>query len=107
LNINRVQNVIISDSIIRRLIGYYALSVSITSDSLESEQIDGKVKLLPFIKKKELYGILSDIFPNYNINVPERVVPLRSYRRYFQFSILLDRKSTRLNSSHVSISYAV
>ena len=88
VNINRVQNVIISDSIIRRLIGYYALSVSITSDSLESEQIDGKVKLLPFIKKKELYGILKDIFSNYNINVPERVVPLRSYRRYFQFSIL-------------------
>ena len=88
VNINRVQNVVISDSILRRLIGYYALSVSITSDSLESDEVDGKVQLLPFIKKKELYEIIGDIFPNYHMTTPNKVVPVRSYRRYFQFTIL-------------------
>lgn len=88
VNINRVQNVIISDSILRRLIGYYALSVSITSDSLESDAIDGKVQLLPFIKKKELYSILGDIFPNYHLDLPKRIVPFRAIRRYFQLTLL-------------------
>lgn len=88
VNINRVQNVIISDSILRRLIGYYALSVSITSDSLESDAIDGKVQLLPFIKKKELYSILGDIFPNYHLELPKRIVPFRAIRRYFQLTLL-------------------
>lgn len=89
VNINRVQNVIISDSILRRLIGYYALSVSITSDSLESDQIDGKVQLLPFIKKKELYSIIGDIFPNYHMELPKRIVPFRAIRRYFQITLLI------------------
>lgn len=89
VNINRVQNVIISDSLLRRLIGYYALSVSITSDSLESDQIDGKIQLLPFIKKKELYSIIGDIFPNYHMEVPKQVVPFRAIRRYFQITLLI------------------
>lgn len=89
VNINRVQNVIISDNILRRIIGYYGLSVSITSDSLESDQIDGKVQLLPFIKKKELYNIIGEIFPNYYMELPKKVVPLRAIRRYFQMTLLI------------------
>ncbi|WP_342387664.1 PH domain-containing protein [Salinicoccus bachuensis] len=84
VNINRVQNIIIKDSIIRRMIGYYSLSVTITSDSLDSEDIDGTVELLPFIKKDRLYGIVDHIFPNYHVEVPKRKVPFRGYRRYFQ-----------------------
>src|SRR5699024_2140553 len=33
--------------------------------------------------------------------------PTRDLAEYIRFKYLLDRKSTRLNSSHVSISYAV
>lgn len=89
VNINRVQNIIIKDSIIRRMIGYYSLSVTITSDSLDSEEIDGKVELLPFIKKKRLYGIIDEIFPNYHVEIPEKSVPFRGYRRYFQIMLLI------------------
>lgn len=84
ININRVQNIIIQDSIIRRMIGYYSLTVTITSDSFEKEEIDGTVALLPFIKKNRLYDFIEEIFPNYNVVVPETVVPARGYRRYFQ-----------------------
>ncbi|WP_434121224.1 PH domain-containing protein [Salinicoccus roseus] len=89
VNINRVQNIIIKDSVIRRMIGYYSLSVTITSDSLDSEDIDGTVELLPFIKKARLYEIVDHIFPNYHVEVPERKVPFRGYRRYFQVVTLL------------------
>src|SRR3712207_7308073 len=34
-------------------------------------------------------------------------VPHRTARRVYIFSYLIDRKSTRLNSSHANISYAV
>ncbi|KKK35192.1 hypothetical protein WN59_06100 [Salinicoccus sediminis] len=84
VNVTRVQNIIIKDSLIRRMIGYYSLSVTITSDSLDSEEIDGKVELLPFIRKKRLYEIIDEIFPNYHVELPERTVPFRGYRRYFQ-----------------------
>lgn len=84
VNINRVQNIIVRDSIIRRMIGYYSLAATITSDSLEGDDIEGKVEILPFIKKEELYRITDRIFPNYHIEVPPRIVPVRGYRRYFQ-----------------------
>lgn len=89
VNIDRVQNIIIKDSLIRRMIGYYSLSVTITSDSLDSEEVDGKVELLPFIKKKKLYEIIDEIFPNYHVEVPEKIVPFRGYRRYFQVILSL------------------
>src|SRR5699024_10752957 len=37
VNINRVQNIIIKDSSLRRMIGNYARSATITSDSFESD----------------------------------------------------------------------
>ncbi|GAB3058345.1 PH domain-containing protein [Salinicoccus sesuvii] len=84
VNIARVQNIIIKDSIIRRLLGYYSLSVTITSDSLDSDDIDGTVDLLPFIKRDKLYEIVHHIFPNYHVQAPPAKVPARGYRRYFQ-----------------------
>src|SRR5207249_10690365 len=53
---------------------------------------------------------LSSCFPIALINCPQILPsPLVSQPRSLLFSVLvgLDRKSTRLNSSHVSISYAV
>ncbi|WP_017549583.1 PH domain-containing protein [Salinicoccus carnicancri] len=89
VNVIRVQNIIIKDSIIRRIIGYYSLSVTITSDSLDSGEIDGKVELIPFIRKKRLYRIIDEIFPNYHVELPVRTVPFRGYRRYFQVMLTL------------------
>ncbi|GAA3715330.1 PH domain-containing protein [Salinicoccus jeotgali] len=88
ININRVQNIIIRDSILRRMIGYYSLAATITSDSLEGDDVEGKVEILPFIKRDDLYRITKEIFPNYHIEVPPRIVPVRGYRRYFQVMAL-------------------
>lgn len=84
VNINRVQNIMIKDSLLRRMIGYYSLAVTITSEDFSKDNANGSVTLLPFVKKKELYEIIHEIFPNYHVELPESVVPLRGYRRYFQ-----------------------
>lgn len=89
VNINRVQNIIIKDSILRRLIGYYSLSVTITSETFESDGGNSTVEIMPFIKKDVLYDIVEEILPNYNLIKPKSNVPLRGYRRYFQISTLI------------------
>lgn len=89
VNINRVQNIVIKDSLLRRLIGYYSLSVTITSEDFSQDNANGSVELLPFIKKKKVYEIIDEIFPNYHVEMPESVVPGRGYRRYFQIMTVL------------------
>ncbi len=89
VNINRVQNIIIRDSLLRRMIGYYSLSVTITSDTFESEGANSTVEIMPFIKRETLYEIIEEILPNYDVIKPEGSVPLRGYRRYFQVSTVV------------------
>lgn len=89
VNINRVQNIIIRDSLLRRMIGYYSLSVTITSDTFEGEDTSSTVEIMPFIKRDTLYAITEEILPNYEVIKPESSVPLRGYRRYFQVSTLI------------------
>ncbi|WP_052254750.1 PH domain-containing protein [Salinicoccus sp. YB14-2] len=89
VNINRIQNIIIKDSILRRMIGFYSLSVTITSDTFESDGDNSTVEIMPFIKKDVLYDIVEEILPNYNLIKPKSNVPLRGYRRYFQISTVI------------------
>src|SRR5699024_11662940 len=45
--------------------------------------------------------------PYFSFSIVVLVVPVYIIKRYLNSEISRDRKSTRLNSSHVSISYAV
>ncbi|MFC3899274.1 PH domain-containing protein [Aliicoccus persicus] len=89
VNINRVQGIVIEDSIIRRIFGFYSLSVIISSDALSLSEGGNKISLLPFVRRKQLYEVIHDIFPNYHMEVPPRKVPLRAYRRFFQIQALV------------------
>lgn len=84
VNIERVQGIVISDTIIRRMFGFYNLSVIISSDSLNMKDGGNKITLLPFVRKADLYAIIEDIFPNYEMEMPPKKVPVRAYRRFFQ-----------------------
>lgn len=88
VNIERVQGIVISDTIIRRMFGFYNLSVVISSDAMNIKEGGNKITLLPFVRKRELYRIIDDIFPNYNMEVPPKKVPFRAYRRFFQVQAL-------------------
>lgn len=94
VNIKRVQGIVIQDSVIRRLFGFYNLSVIISSDSLSTSEGGNKITLLPFVRRKQLYEIIHDIFPNYHMEVPPRKVPVRAYRRFFQIQALLIATAT-------------
>src|SRR5699024_12641469 len=50
---------------------------------------------------------LSGTFPFAEINIPYRLTFMQSVNISHFFPLSIDRKSTRLNSSHVSLSYAV
>lgn len=88
VNIERVQGIVISDTLIRRMFGFYNLSVIISSDAMNVKEGGNKITLLPFVKKRDLYAIIDDIFPNYNMEVPPKKVPIRAYRRFFQVQAL-------------------
>ncbi|CAD2072135.1 PH domain-containing protein [Phocicoccus pinnipedialis] len=82
VNINRVQNIIIKDNILRRMFGFKSLYVTIMGDS-EEELSDGKVMIVPLIKTRLLFDIVNQFFPNYEIKRPVKFVKKHAYRRYF------------------------
>lgn len=82
VNINRVQNIIIKDNILRRMIGFKSLYVTIMGDT-DEELSDGKVMVVPLIKTKLLFDIVTKFFPNYEIKTPVEFVKKRAYRRFF------------------------
>src|SRR5690606_40445388 len=45
--------------------------------------------------------------PRHRVELARHPDPRRAFGEFGSFELLLDRKSTRLNSSHVKISYAV
>lgn len=83
---DRVQAVIESQSFLRKIFGYTAIHFVITSDmdvNLEDETVDGKVMVLPFIKRKEAFNIIKDLVPYFEFNEAHKGMPLRSLHRYF------------------------
>lgn len=82
VNINRVQNIIIKDNILRRMFGFKSLYVTIMGDT-DEELSDGKVMIVPLIKTKFLFDIVTKFFPNYEIKTPVEFVKKRAYRRFF------------------------
>src|SRR5699024_11296089 len=52
-------------------------------------------------------GILLHLSRYYSIKITSRAYILYKHKNRWGYSSEIDRKSTRLNSSHVSISYAV
>src|SRR5689334_23868747 len=54
-----------------------------------------------------IVNLLMLTLPMYLFQISDRVLTSRSLETLLMLSVLADRKSTRLNSSHSSISYAV
>ncbi|MBF7016601.1 PH domain-containing protein [Staphylococcus durrellii] len=91
---DRVQAVIENQSFLRKIFGYTAIHFVITSDmdrNLDDETIDGKVMVLPFIKRRDAFNIIKGLVPYFEFNESEKGMPLRSLHRYFikEFFVLL------------------
>ncbi|WP_165980751.1 PH domain-containing protein [Macrococcus carouselicus] len=89
--VKQIQAVEENKSFLRQWLGFTSFSAIITSDSAiesEEENIFGKVDILPFVTRKEGKKVMTQLVPDYYYNEVNRVIPLRSFRRYFQFSWL-------------------
>lgn len=88
IDIQRVQSVVIKQTLIRRLLGYCEISISKVDASLEGDASSNKkgpelgVVLHPFVKLDKAAGILMGIIPEYN-GIPQdpRALPKVARRR--------------------------
>ncbi|MCJ1655936.1 PH domain-containing protein [Staphylococcus sp. NRL 16/872] len=84
---NRLQAVLEKQSFIRKLFGYTSIHFIITSDleisSNEDVSDDGKIMILPFIKRKEAYQIINTLVPEMQFNNIKSDMPWRGYHRHF------------------------
>lgn len=90
---NRVQAVLEKQSFLRKLFGYTSIYFIITSDfesrSNQEENLNGKVMILPFIKRQEAYIILRDLAPELKFEYINKGMPIRSLHRHFVIPSLL------------------
>lgn len=84
---NRLQAVLEKQSFLRRLFGYTSIHFIITSDlDVESEDDvsnNGKIMILPFIKRKEAYNIIESLVPEMQFSKVHKGMPWRGYHRHF------------------------
>ncbi|WP_278926770.1 PH domain-containing protein [Staphylococcus auricularis] len=86
--VDRMQAIVENQSFLRKLFGYTSMSLIITSDMTSSDVgddnvEDGKVKVLPFIKRDKAYELMKDLIPSMHFEEPETGMPWRGYHRHF------------------------
>lgn len=82
--IKKIQALKEEQSLIRKMFGYTKVSAIITSDgNFENEDIGntGNVMILPFMKKKKAYKLLSEIVPQFEFQSVKQGLPLQGIRR--------------------------
>ncbi|QLK86487.1 PH domain-containing protein [Staphylococcus sp. 17KM0847] len=91
--IQRIQAVIEHRSFLRTLFGYTAYDFVITSDmsiDLDNDFADGRVMILPFIRRQEARQLLTDIVPSMKFHNVKLGLPWRGFhRRFWVLSLIL------------------
>lgn len=83
--LNRVQSIRIIENPVRQPFGY----ASVVIDSAGGGGADGaKINLFPLVKKKEIYGALSEVFPDLIVDVAVQKLPPRSRAMYFRIDFV-------------------
>lgn len=84
---DRLQAVLEKQSFLRKLFGYTSIHFIITSDlditSEEDASDNGKIMILPFIKRQEAYHIIKSLVPEMQFNDIKTDMPWRGYHRHF------------------------
>ena len=90
-----VQSVWEKQNWFQKLAGYTTFWVGITSDdevdkkdSVSETTEEGKILLLPLIKKDQLAALRAEIIPQFNFQPAQTIIPIRSFRRFVQFPLL-------------------
>lgn len=83
---NRLQGVLEHQSHLRRLFGYTSIHFYITSDIVttgEPSDNDGRIMILPFIKRQQAYEVIKSLVPEMQFNTAHTGMPLRGFHRHF------------------------
>ncbi|PTH10592.1 hypothetical protein BU626_06410, partial [Staphylococcus capitis] len=89
---NRLQGVLEHQSYIRRLFGYTSIHFYITSDivtSAETSDVNGRIMILPFIKRQQAYEVIQALVPEMRFNTAHTGMPLRGFHRHFLIPSLI------------------
>lgn len=90
---DRIQAVVEHQSYIRKLFGYTAIHVLITSDFEEKMEDDstigGNIMIIPFIKRKEAYGIIKALIPEMDFKPARKGMSWRGFHRHFLIPSLI------------------
>lgn len=90
---DRIQAVVEHQSYIRKLFGYTAIHVLITSDFEEKMEDDssigGNIMIIPFIKRKEAYGIIKALIPEMDFKPAHKGMSWRGFHRHFLIPSLI------------------
>ncbi|MCU5746546.1 PH domain-containing protein [Staphylococcus sp. SQ8-PEA] len=83
---DRVQAVYEKQTYLRKLFGYTSLSLIVTSDMDDGDDEatpNGRVEVLPFIKRKKGYDLFKTLVPSMYFESPQTGMPWRGFHRYF------------------------
>ncbi|MER2175320.1 MAG: PH domain-containing protein [Carnobacterium sp.] len=90
-----IQSVWEKQNWLQKLTGYTTFWVGITSDdevdkkdSVSEITEEGKILLLPLVKKDQLAALRAEIIPQFNFQPAQTIIPIRSFRRFVQFPLL-------------------
>lgn len=89
---NRLQGVLEHQSYLRRLFGYTSIHFYITSDivtSAETSDVNGRIMILPFIKRQQAYEVIQALVPEMRFNTAHTGMPLRGFHRHFLIPSLI------------------
>ncbi|AKL92366.1 putative membrane protein [Staphylococcus capitis] len=89
---NRLQGVLEHQSYLRRLFGYTSIHFYITSDivtSAETSDVNGRIMILPFIKRQQAYEVIQSLVPEMRFNTAHTGMPLRGFHRHFLIPSLI------------------
>ena len=84
--LTRIQGIRLVENPIRQLTGYATVTVDSAGGSMAEK--DETIRLLPLIKKAEIYPILKEIFPDFQLQPTFQRVPNKSRKFFYRVDML-------------------
>ena len=84
--LTRIQGIRLVENPLRQLTGYATVTVDSAGGSMAEK--DETIRLLPLIKKAEIYPILEEIFPDFQMQPNFQRVPSKSRKFFYRLDLL-------------------
>lgn len=82
--LKRVQSISINENPFRQMFGYATVAIHSAGGAVEGS----KITLFPLIKKKEVWDLLLEIFPEVDVSEPKQTLPVRGRSFYYRIDFV-------------------